>query len=59
MTKNKKTTAAKVTAEMNVVLINPVSTKTIRRELHNQGIAGRVAIQKPFVSDGNSRNRKK
>ena len=59
MTKNKKTIAAKVTAEMNIVFTNPVSTKTIRRKLHNQGIAGRVAIQKPFVSDDNARNRKK
>lgn len=59
VTKNKKTTAAKVTAEMNVVLPNPVSTKTIRRELHKQGIAGRAAIEKPLISDANARNRKK
>lgn len=59
VTKTKKTTAAKVTAEMNVVLKNPVSTKTIRRELHKQGIYGRAAIQKPFISDANACNRKK
>ncbi|GBL73249.1 hypothetical protein AVEN_259947-1 [Araneus ventricosus] len=40
VTKHKKTTAAKVTAEMNVMLTNPVSTKTKRRELHKQGISG-------------------
>lgn len=34
--KNKKTTAAKVTLEMNVVLTNPVSTKTVSRELHKR-----------------------
>ena len=59
VTKNKKTTAAKVTAEMNVMLPNPDSTKTIRRELHKQGIAGRAAIEKTFNSDDNVRNWKK
>ena len=59
ITKNKKTTAAKVITEMNVMLPNPVSTQTIRRELHKQGIAGRAAIEKPFISDDNVRNKKK
>ena len=59
LTKNKKTTASKVTADMNVGLPNPVSVKTIRRKLHKQDIAGRAAIQKPFISDDITRNRKK
>lgn len=58
VTKNKKTTAAKVTAELNVGLTNPVSTKTIRRELHKQGISGRAAIPKPLISDANACKRK-
>lgn len=58
VTKNKRTTAAKVTAEMNVALANPVSIKTTRRELHKLGIAGRAAIPKPHISDANARNRK-
>jgi len=36
-----------------------VSTKTIGRELHKQGIAGRAATEKPFINDDNTRNRKK
>ncbi|GBM40850.1 Transposable element Tc1 transposase [Araneus ventricosus] len=44
---------------MNVVLTNPMSTKRIRRELHKQGISGRAAIQKPFISDAKTCNRKK
>ncbi|KFM70696.1 Transposable element Tc1 transposase, partial [Stegodyphus mimosarum] len=59
VTKNMKTTAEKGTAEMNAVLPNPVSTKTIRRELHKQGIAGSAAIVKPLISDANARNRKR
>ena len=57
VTKNKKTTAAKVTAELNVTLTNPVSTKTVRRELHKQGISGRAAIPKPLISDQNATKR--
>lgn len=44
VTNKEKTTAAKVTAELNVALTNPVSTKTVRRELHKQDISGRANI---------------
>ncbi len=54
-----KIIAAKVTAEMNAVLMNPLSTKPIRRELQKQGISGRPVIQNPFISDTNACNRKK
>ncbi|GBM86630.1 hypothetical protein AVEN_71831-1 [Araneus ventricosus] len=43
---------------MNVVFTNPVSTKTIRMELHKQGISDRAAIQKSFISDANAFKRK-
>ncbi|XP_067141717.1 uncharacterized protein [Centruroides vittatus] len=58
VTKNKKTTAAKVTAELNMELTNPVSTKTVQRELHEQGISGRAAIPKPLISNANAQKRK-
>lgn len=56
--RNKKTTAAKVTAELNATLTNPVSTKTVRRELHKQGISGRAAIPKPLITDRNAKIRR-
>lgn len=59
VTKNKKTTAAKITSEVNVGLTNPISVKTVRRELHKQGIAGRAAIPKPLISNANACNRKR
>lgn len=48
-----KTTAAKVTAELNDHLEHPVSTKTVRRELHKSGFHGRAAIRKPLLSTTN------
>ncbi|PNF24163.1 hypothetical protein B7P43_G17362 [Cryptotermes secundus] len=48
VTKNKKTTAAKVTVELYVTLTNFVSTETVRRKLHEQGISGQATIPKPF-----------
>ncbi|XP_076065314.1 uncharacterized protein LOC143039321 [Oratosquilla oratoria] len=54
-----KTTAAKVTAELNTHLRNPVSTKTVRRELHKANIHGRAAIAKPLITDANAKLRKK
>lgn len=59
VSKNHKTTAPKVTAELNQHLANPVSTKTVRRELHGAGYHGRAAIAKPFLSQINIERRKK
>ena len=47
---DRKTTAPKITAELNEHLQNPVSTKTVRRELHKAGFHGRAAIRKPLLS---------
>ncbi len=44
--KNTKTTAANVIDELNVALINPVSTKIIIREFLKHGFSGRAAFQK-------------
>jgi transposase len=42
VSKNHRTTSAKVTAELNIHLEGPLSTKTTRRELHRSNIYGRV-----------------
>jgi hypothetical protein len=36
------------TAELNIHLEDPVSTKTVQRELHKSNIHGRAAIAKPL-----------
>jgi len=40
VSKQHKSTAAKVIAELNIHLKNPISTKTVRRELHKANIHG-------------------
>ncbi|EFN77659.1 Transposable element Tcb1 transposase, partial [Harpegnathos saltator] len=57
--KQHKTTATKVTAELNSHLNNPVLTKTVRRELHKSNIYGKATISKPFITDANAKLRKK
>jgi hypothetical protein len=39
----------KVTAELNIHLADPVSTKAFRRELHKSNTHGGVAISKPVI----------
>uniref|UniRef100_A0AAR2L2L6 Transposase Tc1-like domain-containing protein n=1 Tax=Pygocentrus nattereri TaxID=42514 RepID=A0AAR2L2L6_PYGNA len=57
VSKKHKTTAAQITAELNVHLNSPVSTKTVRRELHRVNIHGRAAIAKPLVTRANAKRR--
>lgn len=57
VSKKHKTTAAQITAELNVHLNSPVSTKTVRRELHRVNIHGRAAIAKPLVPRANAKRR--
>ncbi|KAL1276901.1 hypothetical protein QQF64_023574 [Cirrhinus molitorella] len=52
--KKHKTTAAQLTAELNVHLNSSVSTKTVRRELHRVNIHGRAAIAKNLVTRANA-----
>ena len=47
--KDHKNTAPKITTEMNDHLEDPVSTKTVRRELNKAGLNGRDAIRKPYL----------
>ena len=46
--KDHENTAPKISAELNDDLENPVSSKTVRRELLKAGFYGRVAIRKPY-----------
>jgi transposase len=50
---NHTTTAAQVTAELNIHLEDPVSTKTIQCELHKSNIHGRAEIAKPLFHESN------
>jgi hypothetical protein len=57
--KNPRTTAVLVTAELNIHLGDPVSTKTVRRELHRSNIHGRAAIVNPLITESNVQTRKR
>ncbi|GFU77153.1 transposable element Tc1 transposase [Trichonephila clavipes] len=48
-TRKHKTTLPQITSKMNTHLQNPVSMKTIQRELHAANIHGKVAIPKPLA----------
>jgi hypothetical protein len=45
-------------AELNIHLEDPVSTKTVRRELHRSTIHGRAATAKPLITGSNAQMRK-
>ncbi|KAK5616653.1 hypothetical protein CRENBAI_003061 [Crenichthys baileyi] len=55
VSKKYETTAAQIMAELNVHLNSPVSTRTVRRELHRVNIHGRAAIAKPLVTHANAK----
>jgi hypothetical protein len=42
-----------VTAELNIHLEDPVSTKTAQCELHKSNIHGRAATAKPLITGSN------
>jgi transposase len=50
----KHSTAAQVTPELNIHLEDPVSTKTVGRELHKSNIHGRAAIAKLLITESNA-----
>jgi hypothetical protein len=58
VSKNKTNTAAQVTAELNIHLEYPVSSKTVRLELHKSNIHGRASIAKPLITESNVQMRK-
>jgi hypothetical protein len=47
-----------VKAELNIHRANPVSTKTLRRELHKSYIHGRAAVAKHLIIENNAKRRK-
>jgi hypothetical protein len=49
VSKNHRTTATQVTAELNIYLENPISTKTVQCELHKSSVHGRTVIAEPLV----------
>jgi hypothetical protein len=59
VSKNYRTAAEKVTAELNVHREDPVSTKTDRRELLKSKIHGGAAIAKPLITEDNVKKRKR
>jgi transposase len=59
VSKNHTTTAAQVTAEQYIHFDDPVSTKTLRCELHKSSIYGRAAIAKPLITERNAQMRRR
>jgi hypothetical protein len=59
VSKNHKSTAAMVTAELNIHLEDPVSTKTIWRDLHRFNIHCRAAFAKPRITENNVKRQKR
>jgi hypothetical protein len=47
------------TGELHIHLEDPVSIKTVRRELHKSSIHGRAAIAKPLITESNAQTCKR
>jgi hypothetical protein len=48
---NHKTAATEVRADLNILLEQPVSTKTVRRELHLHNRHSTAATDKPLITE--------
>jgi hypothetical protein len=59
VSKYHRTTAAQVTAELNIHLEEHVSTKTVCRDLHKPNIHGQAAVAKPLITKINAQTRKR
>jgi histidine ammonia-lyase len=59
LSKNHRTAATKVTTEFNIHHENPVSVKTVRRELHKSNIHGKAAIAEHLITENNAKRRKR
>jgi hypothetical protein len=57
VSENHRSTAAQVTGELNILLKDLVSTKTLPRELHKSNTHGRAAIVKPLITESNHKTR--
>jgi hypothetical protein len=51
--KNHRTTAAKLTAELDIYFKGPVSTKDVSYELHKSNIHGKATAAKPLITESN------
>jgi len=51
---NHRAAAAKVTAELIIHLVDPISTKKVQ-ELHKSNIHGRAAIAKPLMLENKTK----
>jgi hypothetical protein len=58
VSKDHRNGAAKLTAELSNHLEDPVSTKRVRRELHNSNIRGTAAITNNLITENNAKRRK-
>ena len=54
----KGNTASKVTAELNIYRKDPISTKTVRQDLHKSNIHDRAAIVKHLITENDAKRRK-
>jgi hypothetical protein len=59
VTKNHRTTAAKVAAELSTHLEDPVLIKAMRPKLDNSNTRGTAAIAKTMIAENNTKRRKK
>jgi hypothetical protein len=59
VSKYNRTTAAGVTAELNIHPEDTVSTKTLRREILKSNIHARAAIAKPLITESNAQMHKR
>jgi len=57
VSKNYRTTAAKVKEELNIYLEDPVSNKTAWQELHKSNIQGRAVIAKSLITENEAKRR--
>ncbi|GFV62093.1 transposable element Tcb1 transposase [Trichonephila clavipes] len=48
--RNRKQSLSQITSEVNSHLRNPISARTVQRELHATNLYGRVGIRKPLVT---------
>ena len=58
VSKNHRTIAPKVTAELSIHFEDPVSTKTVWLELHKSSVQGRVAIGKCMITEKKLKGKK-
>lgn len=58
MIKSKKSTAAKMTAEINTVLKHSVRFKTVQSQHHKSCVCGRAEILKPLVNANSAAKRR-